>query len=163
MEQKPHHGQRGTVLLAEHDVLVRISIAQYLRDCGYRVLEAASTREAIQSLEDDRFTITAIISSVQLAGDGFGIAGWVKRHRPDLTVLLTGTPTRAVHAAAELCGDDTPPTRLPSQLLLRRIQRALATRIRSGGRKHGSDRLDLVRRPVGAVQADRIYATWLAD
>lgn len=128
MEQKPHQGQRGTVLLAEHDVLVRMPIAQYLRDCGYRVREAASTAEAIESLEGDRAAITAIISSVQLVGDGFGIAGWVKRHRPDLNVLLTGTPKRAVHAAAELCGDDAPPTRLPPQLLLRRIRRMVATR-----------------------------------
>lgn len=128
MEQKPHTGQRGTVLLAEHDVLVRMPIAQYLRDCGYRVREAASTVEAIQSLEDDRFAITAVISSVQLAGDGFGIAGWVKRHRPDLSVVLTGTPRRAVHAAAELCGDNAPPARLPPQLLLRRIRRMVAAR-----------------------------------
>ena len=127
MEQTPLHGQRGTVLLAEHDVLVRMPIAKYLRDCGYKVLEAASTVEAVQSLEDDRFQITAIISSVQLVGDGFGISGWVKRHRPDLPVLLTGTPRRAVYAAAELCGDDALPTR-PPQLLLRQIRRILATR-----------------------------------
>ena len=137
METTPQQGQRGTVLLAEHDVLVRMPIAQYLRDCGYRVLEAATTREAIQSLEDDRFDVSAIISSVQLAGDGFGIAGWVKRHRPHLNILLTGTPKRTVHAAAELCGDDASPARQPPQLLLRRIRRTLATRKPNEGRAAG--------------------------
>jgi hypothetical protein len=29
------------------DVLVRMPVVQFLRDCGYRVVEAASTDEAI--------------------------------------------------------------------------------------------------------------------
>ena len=128
MEQAPLNGQRGTVLLAEHDVLVRMPVAQYLRDCGYKVLEAVTAEEAIQSLEDRRFEIGTVISSIQLAGDGFGVSGWVKRHSPHVTMLLTGTPKRAVHAAVELCGDDEPPSRLAPQLLLRRILRMLATR-----------------------------------
>ncbi|MEK9280470.1 MULTISPECIES: response regulator [unclassified Bradyrhizobium] len=128
MEQAPRHGQRGTVLLAEHDVLVRMPIAQYLRDCGYKVLEAVTTEEAIEALEDRRFDVGAVISSIQLAGDGFGIATWVKQHSPHTTMLLTGTPKRAVDAAAELCSDDALPTRLAPQLLLQRILQMLATR-----------------------------------
>ncbi len=32
----------GSVMVAQGDVLVRLSVARYLGDCGYRVVEAAS-------------------------------------------------------------------------------------------------------------------------
>ena len=44
-----------TVLVLDADVLVRMSIVQLLRDCGYRVLEAASTDEAIAILQSQAF------------------------------------------------------------------------------------------------------------
>jgi CheY-like chemotaxis protein len=34
-----------TVLVLDDDVLVRMPICQYLRNCGYRVLEAARTSD----------------------------------------------------------------------------------------------------------------------
>jgi CheY-like chemotaxis protein len=40
-----------TVLVLDDDVLVRMPICQYLRDCGYRVLEAASADEATVILQ----------------------------------------------------------------------------------------------------------------
>ena len=130
MEEKLGHGQRGTVLLAEDDVLIRMPVAQYLRDCGYRVLEAVTTGEALEALEDERFDISAVVSSVQLAGDGFGISSWVRQRRPDLKVILTGTPARAVEAVSGLCDDETVSTPLAPQLLLRRIRQTLANRKR---------------------------------
>jgi len=72
--------------------------------------------------------VSVVVSSLQLAGNGFGISNWVKQHRPDLNVLLTGTPRRAVEVAAGLCSDDSVPTPLKPQLLLRRIRQMLATR-----------------------------------
>lgn len=38
----PHTPDFGSVMVAEGDVLVRLSVARHLRDCGYRVVEAAS-------------------------------------------------------------------------------------------------------------------------
>jgi CheY-like chemotaxis protein len=40
-----------TILVLDDDVLVRRSVVQLLRECGYRVLEAASTDEGIAILE----------------------------------------------------------------------------------------------------------------
>ena len=40
-----------TVLVLDDDVLVRMPIVQLLRECGYRVVEAASTDEAIAVLQ----------------------------------------------------------------------------------------------------------------
>jgi DNA-binding response OmpR family regulator len=33
-----------TVLVVEDEAMIRASIAEYLRDCGYRVLEAATAK-----------------------------------------------------------------------------------------------------------------------
>ena len=41
-----------TLLLADPDVIVRTLLAQYLRECGYRVLEASNSREVPQFLAD---------------------------------------------------------------------------------------------------------------
>jgi CheY-like chemotaxis protein len=39
-----------TILVVEDDVLIRMPIAQYLRDCGNRVIEAVSADEAMTVL-----------------------------------------------------------------------------------------------------------------
>lgn len=36
----------ATIRVVDEDVLARIEVAEYLRDCGYRVIEASSGREA---------------------------------------------------------------------------------------------------------------------
>jgi CheY-like chemotaxis protein len=41
-----------TILVLDGDALVRMPVVQYLRDCGYRVVEAATTEEAIAITED---------------------------------------------------------------------------------------------------------------
>jgi CheY-like chemotaxis protein len=39
-----------TILVVEDDVLVRMPISQYLRDCGYKIIEAANADEAMTVL-----------------------------------------------------------------------------------------------------------------
>jgi DNA-binding response OmpR family regulator len=47
-----------TVLLVEDEVLIRLHIAKYLRECGYQVFEAISADEAY-SWELDHLLIIA--------------------------------------------------------------------------------------------------------
>ncbi|WP_063921363.1 response regulator [Bradyrhizobium sp. DOA1] len=117
-----------TILLAEDDVLLRMSIADYLRGCGYKVLEAVSAHEAIEFLQDQDIHIDLVLSNVELAGDGFGIAKWIKDHRANLELRLTDTVKRAVDAAASLCEDGPLPAPYNSQILHSRVTRLLATR-----------------------------------
>jgi DNA-binding response OmpR family regulator len=125
-----HHQATRTVLLAENDVLIRMPVAKYLRDCGYKVIEAVTAHEAIEVLDHERVTADAVISNLELAGDGFGIAKWVREHKPEVKILLSGTPERSVQAAAELCRNAPGWSPVDPQLLLRQIRRLLANRHR---------------------------------
>jgi CheY-like chemotaxis protein len=64
-------------LVVEDDVLVRLVIAAYLRDCGYRVFEAASGDEAIKLLERDGGGISVVLTDVEMPGETDGFAGSV--------------------------------------------------------------------------------------
>ena len=44
-----------TVLVLDGDVLVRMPVVQFLRDCGCRVVEAASTDEAVAIIQRPTF------------------------------------------------------------------------------------------------------------
>ena len=48
MTDKPN--LQETVLLVEDEVLIRMPIAEYLRDCGYKVIEAVNADEAMAVL-----------------------------------------------------------------------------------------------------------------
>ena len=79
-----------TVLVVEDEAFVRMPIAEYLRDCGYHVLEAADANEAI-GLVDSSERVDVVFSDVRMPGsmDGFGLARWIREHHPELPVLLT--------------------------------------------------------------------------
>ncbi|HXT78478.1 MAG TPA: response regulator [Acetobacteraceae bacterium] len=83
-------GATPTVLVVEDECMVRIPIVEYLRDCGFRVLEAADAPGAIEVLEADG-SIDLVFSDVRMPGpmDGRGLARWVREHHPTTPVLLT--------------------------------------------------------------------------
>ena len=71
-------------------MLIRIEIADYLRSCGFKVLEARDAREAILTIEGSGIVIDLVFSDVQMPGsiDGFGLAKWIRKNRPGLPVIL---------------------------------------------------------------------------
>jgi len=119
-----------TVLVVEDEVLLRLSIAAYLRDCGYKVIEAADADEAVLVLKQPDLDIDVLFTDVEMTGDmdGFGLAQWTRANRPGLDVILTGSAPRAVNAAATLCEDGPLPKPYEPQLVLDRIRRLLAAR-----------------------------------
>jgi DNA-binding NtrC family response regulator len=123
-----------TVLIVDDEVLVRMVIGAYLRDCGYRVIEAASAEEAMRVIEQDKEgAVSVVLTDVAMPGerDGFALAQWVRQRRPGCEVILAGTPARAADAAGELC-EQGPMLGKPyePQLVLDRIRRLLALRRR---------------------------------
>ncbi|MGA7326755.1 MAG: response regulator [Rhodomicrobium sp.] len=121
----------ATILVVDDDVLVRFAIADYLRDCGYRVIEGASGKEAIRVIEKSDVNVDVVLCDAELTGgvNGFNLAQWIRANRTGLPVILAGTPAKASDAAAELC-DEGPNLARPyePQLVVDRIKRLLAKR-----------------------------------
>lgn len=97
---------RKTVLVVEDELFIRINIADYLRDCGFHVVEAATGDDAKAVIESGR-TIHVVFSDVQMPGklDGFGLARWIRQHRPDIHVILNSGMANAAEKAGDLCED----------------------------------------------------------
>lgn len=119
-----------TVLVVEDDVLVRMPIAQYLRDCGYIVIEAANADEAMTVLLHPETAVDVVFTDIDMPGsvDGFGLAKWIREHRPKLDVFLAGTVPRAVENAKELCAQGPIPKPYDAQTVHNHIRRLLAAR-----------------------------------
>lgn len=124
-----------TVMVIEDEVLIRMPISQYLRDCGYRVLEAANADEAVIIMQKPDIQIDVVLCDIEMPGgmNGFGFAKWARIQRPGLAVILAGTAERAANAAAELCEDGPMFTKpYEPQIVLDHIKRVLAARGRQG-------------------------------
>jgi DNA-binding NtrC family response regulator len=123
-----------TVLLIERDVLVRTAVAKYLRGCGYRVIESASSDEALTILQEDSIEVDVAVIDAAARGsmNGFTLIQWLEKHRPSVKTLLVGTPERAVAAAGGLCEEGPAPAAMhfSPQLLQDEIRRLLASRRR---------------------------------
>jgi DNA-binding NtrC family response regulator len=119
-----------TILVVEDDVLVRMPISQYLRDCGYKVIEAANGEEAMTVLSHKETVINVVFTDIEMPGavDGFGLAKWVREHRPGLDVLMAGTLPRTVQQAKELCEEGPVPKPYDAQVVHNYIRKLLAAR-----------------------------------
>ncbi|MCX7359985.1 MAG: hypothetical protein NT015_17835 [Alphaproteobacteria bacterium] len=93
----------ATVLLVEADVLVRFALADHLRTCEITVVEAVDADDAKAVLVAGP-EISILLSDTQLAGEGSGfvLAQWVRRHRPSIEIILTGSIASKAQAAADI-------------------------------------------------------------
>jgi DNA-binding response OmpR family regulator len=108
---KTHHAnprqtaKPATILVVEDEVLIRLVIAEYLRECGYKVHEAAHADEAVAVLQSPDVTIDIVFSDVLMTGtmDGFGLSRWIRDNRPKTQVILTAGIDRSADIAGMLC------------------------------------------------------------
>jgi DNA-binding response OmpR family regulator len=92
------------VMIVEPDVLVRMVVAEYLRNCGYTVIEATAAKD-VWTVLDAGHRLDLVMADLTLAGaiDGFSLAKRVRQTRPDIDVILTSGITGAAHESHELC------------------------------------------------------------
>ena len=118
------------VLIVEADVLVRSALADYLRDCGYRVLEVADGNEAREILVEPAAAVDVLLANVKAPKDsGFLLAVWVRANCPHVEVELVGSVENATQKAGEICADGpAPSTPSDHKFVLDRIRRLMASR-----------------------------------
>jgi len=122
--------RQPTILIVDDDVLVRHELAEYLRECGYQVVEAANAGEARLLLDKVETGIDLMLADVSDdGGEGFELARWARAHHPDVDVVLAGSVKAAARKAGDLC-DESPPISKPydHQLVEDRIRRLVAER-----------------------------------
>lgn len=111
-----------TILVVDPDILARMVIADYLRDCGYKVIEGVNADDALAVLQAGR-KIDVILAEVQVTGgiDGFELARQIREKYPAIDVILTSGAARAAAKAGDLCDDGPLEKPYHPQEVLRRI------------------------------------------
>lgn len=119
------------ILVVEPDILVRSPLSEYLRECGYTVLEASSAAEARRLLAERAQDIGAALIDVEASGSGFELASWIRAHNAAIEVIMAGTVEKQVEKAKDLC-EEGPTLSKPYdyQLVASEIRRLLAARAR---------------------------------
>lgn len=89
---------RTCILLVEDEVLIRLMLADELRDAGHQVIEASDADEALVILEASLPDL--IISDVRMPGsiDGMGLLALVRASQPALPVIITSAHLDPAHA-----------------------------------------------------------------
>jgi CheY-like chemotaxis protein len=117
-----------TVLVVDDEALVRLVIADYLRDCGYRVFEAGGPEDAVAILDAD-LRIDVVLTDLELPGrsSGLELARWIRKRHPQIKVILSSGLYSAAELAGELC-EAGPPIMKPydSATVVQRIRGLMA-------------------------------------
>ncbi|MGH6829478.1 MAG: response regulator [Rhizomicrobium sp.] len=92
-----------SVLIVEDELLIRLALSEYLADCGFHILEAASAAEAMDIME--RQKVELVFTDVRMPGDmdGVELARWVTKYWPGIPVMLTSGEMGGIKAMEELC------------------------------------------------------------
>jgi DNA-binding NtrC family response regulator len=116
-------------MVVEPDILVRMVIAEYLRDCGYKVIEG-HTADCVLTVLGAQRKLDIVLAEVRIAGtmDGFALSQWLHQNHPHIDVILTSSAGRAAEKAGEICNkgpEDRPyhPDELLRQIHLLRERR----------------------------------------
>lgn len=84
--------RKSSVLIVEDEVLIRMTLADALRERGLTVIEAATAEEAL-SILGSSLAVDLVMTDIDLPGalDGLAVVDWIRANRPDVkTIIGTG-------------------------------------------------------------------------
>jgi DNA-binding NtrC family response regulator len=92
---------RTSILLVEDELLIRLIVAEELRDAGHHVIEACDADDAVIILQATKPDL--IISDVRMPGsmDGLGLLAHVREVLPGLPVIITSGHLDPAEARAQ--------------------------------------------------------------
>src|SRR6202022_4622633 len=105
--------RQRAVLVVEDEILIRSAVAEFLRNLGYRVIEAADAAEAV-AIFASRTQIDLVFSDINMPGpmDGIGLVRWIADHHPGTHIILTSAISHAPRAGQSGAGFLRKPYRL---------------------------------------------------
>jgi two-component system, response regulator PdtaR len=115
-----------TILIVEDEAFLRLDVADFLRQGGYSVHEAANARDAMESIQS-KFTVDLLFTDINLGKgmNGIELAMWTLANLPGVKILLTTGGTLKI-ALPRVLGVILPKPYAHSDLL-QRVKHALAT------------------------------------
>jgi DNA-binding response OmpR family regulator len=98
--------QKPVVMVLESDVIVRTEIAEFLRECGYKVIEGITAND-LWIIIDAKVELDVVFSEVNLPGetDGFAVARRIRQTYPEIDVILTSSVEGAAEKIKDLCDE----------------------------------------------------------
>jgi DNA-binding response OmpR family regulator len=112
-----------TIMIVEPDIHVRVVVADYLRDCGYKVIEGKKAEDVHKMLAAGE-AIDIVITEIELPGDvdGFTLARDVRQLRPSIDIILSSGAAKTADKAGSLCDEGPLEKPYHPEDLLRRIK-----------------------------------------
>ena len=93
IDEKPASDVPTKVLVAEDEALVRLMLADVLRDEGLQVIEAVDAEEALSILNSVFIDAVVVDLHMRRFGDGLAVAEYVRTQRPGVPVILASLET----------------------------------------------------------------------
>jgi DNA-binding response OmpR family regulator len=94
-----------TIMVVEPDVLVRMAVSDFLRECGFRVIEGVRADD-VWAVLDSQTPIDIVFAEVHLSyeAEGFSLAKKLRQTRSNIDVILTSGIVDAAEKSSDLCG-----------------------------------------------------------
>jgi CheY-like chemotaxis protein len=93
------------VLVVEDEILLRLSVADLLREEGFEVIEAVNADEAIAVLRTAT-PLDVVVTDIRMPGttDGVGLARFIRANLPDLKVIMASSDRSALPEGCQIDG-----------------------------------------------------------
>jgi CheY-like chemotaxis protein len=90
MDEVRSPAPKALILIVEDEVLIRMTLAEDLRDAGYSVIEASNADAAFEYLKTGS-QIDLVFSDIQMPGslDGLELARRIRMERPSMPIILS--------------------------------------------------------------------------
>lgn len=134
-EESAEADARRVVMVIEPEVLIRMSIAEYLRGCGYKVIEGVVAAD-VGVILDASLALDVVFCEVNLPGDidGFALARQLRQTHPHINVILTSGVAGAADKSEALCEEGTVKKPYQAADIGAQIRRLLERRRASGAK-----------------------------
>lgn len=98
--------ERPVIMVLESNIIVRTEIAEFLRECGYKVIEGVMAND-LWIIIDAKVKLDVVFSEVNLPGetDGFTVARRIRQTYPEIDIILTSSVEGAAEKIKDLCDE----------------------------------------------------------